>query len=662
MALTATVNLSNGAIDYVQTDARTLERFLGGRGLGAKILFDRVGPAVQPFDPDNCLIFSTGRFSGSPWPTASRYHVTFKSPATGAYGYANAGGHFGPELARAGFNAIVVIGKAASPVYLSVVDQAIVIRPADSLWGQETTAVQSVLLGPQGKNGQNGRVLCIGLAGENRVRMAAIVNDYGRAAARGGPGAVMGSKRLKAIHVQANQRHVTSAGFAEIARQMSRRLIEDPNTKGLRTYGTLGLIRPKNLSGDLPAKNHQLCQVPFIDDVDAKAFAPYKAKRQGCATCSIRCSRLSVVATGPHASEVEGPEYETTDALGPMCWNHDPEVVIRANQLCNEYGLDTISTGVTIAFAMECHERGLLSVPDLTLDWGDGETIVDLIQRIARREGIGDLLAEGVKRAADAIGNGADACAMHVKGLEIPRQEPRFSKGFGLGHATSNRGADHLYGLPTIDVAGNWQAARRIFPSEIVDQVMDTADESFKPDLLIYGEHYCAVTDSLGICKFSTTEEYSLFPADLAQGLAPLGVELSGDELLEIGERIVNLERLYNAREGLSRKDDCLPRRFTQEPLSLLENELEPSSQRTRLGRQIRVGRIVDFNAMLDRYYDLRGWDAELGLPQPETLERLGLADEGRWVAGACESNKAQQARAGVSRAEPYKGPVEKRP
>jgi aldehyde:ferredoxin oxidoreductase len=261
------------------------------------------------------------------------------------------------------------------------------------------------------------------------------------------------------------------------------------------------------------------------------------------------------------------------------------------------------------------------------LDWGDGATIVGLIEKIARREGIGDLLAEGVKRAAQVIGNGADACAMQVKGLEMPRQEPRFAKGFGLGHAVSNRGADHLYGLPTIDVAGNWQAARRIFPAEIVEKLMDTADESYKPDLLIYGEHYCAVTDALGICKFSTTEEYSLFPGDLAQGLGALGTKLTGEELLEIGERIVNLERLYNIREGLSRTDDYLPRRFTQELLPLVENVVDRSTQRTSLGRQIRIGQIFDFDAMLDRYYDLRGWDRN-GRPTVDTITRLDLAAE----------------------------------
>ena len=221
---------------------------------------------------------------------------------------------------------------------------------------------------------------------------------------------------------------------------------------------------------------------------------------------------------------------------------------------------------------------------------------------------------------------------MQVKGLELPRQEPRFAKGFGLGHATSNRGADHLYGLPAMDLGGNWEVARRIFPAEILEQLMDPEDETYKPDMLIYGEHYCAITDALGICKFSTTEEYSLLPDDVARGLQAQGMEMTGQGLLEIGERIVNLERLYNVREGLSRADDHLPRRFS-EPLPLLASETDPATGETRLGAQLKVGQLFDFEAMLDRYYHLRGWNAQ-GQPTAATLGRLGLAGEGPGSAG----------------------------
>ena len=341
--------------------------------------------------------------------------------------------------------------------------------------------------------------------------------------------------------------------------------------------------------------------------------------------CPMRCSRQSTLKTSGKEIQIEGPEYETANAFGPMCWNADPELIIEANHLCNEYGLDTISTGVTIAFAMECYEKGLLDHPDHSLEWGDSETILGLIEDITFRTGLGELLSKGVKQAAQEIGNGAEKYAMHVKGLELPRQEPRIAKAFGLGHATSNRGADHLYGMPALDLAGNWKVARQLFPENILAELMGLSIEKYKADIVLYGEHFCAVVDSLGVCKFSTAETYTVMPADLAAGLQALGFDFSEESLLEIGERIVNLERLFNQAHGFDRKDDILPRRFTEEPLDVYEYETDPDSDEVRRSASpIVTGRIHDWDAMLDRYYELRGWD-EQGHPLPETLARLGL-------------------------------------
>jgi aldehyde:ferredoxin oxidoreductase len=322
-----------------------------------------------------------------------------------------------------------------------------------------------------------------------------------------------------------------------------------------------------------------------------------------------------------------------------MCWIDDPEAIIYANHLCNIYGLDTISAGVVIAFAMELHEKGLLDDPELSLEWGDVETLHGLLERIAYRKGadgarpIGDLLAEGVRGAAQQLGGEAGRYALHVKGLELPRQEPRVAKGFGLGHATSNRGADHLYALPAIDLGGAWDIAQRIFPAEIVPELMETDNERFKADMVVYGEHFCAATDALGICKFSTTEEYSLLPDDVAPGLSAVWEKpLTGDDLLEFGERIVNLERLYNVRQGLSRADDQLPTRFTEEKVPLFGFERdEQSGKMQQSAEPVGQAQLYDFQAMLDRYYDLRGWTRD-GIPTPETLERLGLAAQGEGI------------------------------
>ncbi|HEX9118408.1 MAG TPA: aldehyde ferredoxin oxidoreductase family protein, partial [Anaerolineae bacterium] len=590
------------------------------------LLYDLVGPPVDPLGPENVLIFSTAPFSGSPWPTSARLHVTFKSPLTGAYGYANTGGQIGAELRHAGYDALLVTGRAPAPSVLRVAGERITIERAPELWGLQTGAVHDALVGPEGSHRQ-GCVACIGPAGENLVRIAAIINDRGRAAARGGPGAVMGSKNLKALYVRATGRPATPPELRAAAGEANARLRGDPHLDGLRRWGTLVLMDGKNIGGDQPARNHQFVQVPFINAVNAKAFDRYAGEHRGCYACPIRCSRASTVPDGRFAVSVEGPEYETTNALGPMCWVSDPEAILYANRLCNEYGLDTISTGVTIAFAFELAERGLLAdEPDLALEWGSTEAVHGLIERIALRRGVGDLLAEGTRAAAERIGGEAARYAMQVKGLELPRQEPRFAKGFGLGHATSNRGADHLYGLPAIDLAAAWDVANRLFPAEIVPELMDPANEKYKADMVVFGEHFCAVTDALGICKFSTIEEYALFPEDLAPGLAAVwGRPVTGADLLRVGERIVNLERLYNVRQGLSRKDDRLPARFTTEPAPLYAYEEDPATgELARSAEPIRHGLLHDFEAMLDRYYDLRGWSRG-GIPTAETLARVGL-------------------------------------
>ncbi len=640
---TATVDLTTSRIDIVETPVEALRQFLGGRGLGAKLLFELTGPGVEPLSPDNYLIFTVGPLAGTPWPTAARLHVTFKSPLTGVYGYANSGGFFAAEMRHAGYDAILITGRAPQPSVLRVQEGVVRIEAAPDLWGQTTDAVHLALLGPEPK-ASAGRVACIGPAGENRVRIAAIINDHSRAAARGGPGAVMGSKNLKAIHIRASGRPSAPPELRAAAKAATAKLNGDPRLDGLRRYGTLVLMEPKNLSGDQPAKNHRLAQVPFIEQVDAAAMDRYLLEHKSCYACPIRCSRRSRVREGPYAVEIGGPEYETTNALGPMCWIDDPEAIIYANHLCNLYGLDTISTGVVVAFAMELHEvgsasgKGLLDDPELSLAWGDADTLIGLIERIAHRQGNGDLLAEGVRRAAqqiDASHPGAQAWryALHVKGMELPRQEPRVAKGFGLGHGTSNRGADHLYALPAIDLGGAWDVAQRIFPAEIVPELMETDNEAFKADMVVYGEHFCAVTDALGICKFSTTEEYSLLPDDVAPGLAALWDEpVTGDDLLLVGERIVNLERLYNMREGLSRVDDRLPARFLEEAVPLFGFERDPETGSLQQSSEpITHARIYDFEAMLDRYYRLRGWSRD-GIPTPDTLQRLGLAAQGKGI------------------------------
>jgi aldehyde:ferredoxin oxidoreductase len=625
MSSVAWVDLSTGTIRQGSLDRDLTAAFLGGRGVGAALLRAHVADTRSPYASQNPLIFTVGPFTGTPWPTGARSHVTFHSPLTGIYGYANAGGFLGAALRRAGYDALVITGQAKSPVILELTPEGVRTRPADDLWGQGVHATHNALAG------RGARVACIGPAGEHRVRIASIMADGSRAMARCGGGAVMGSKCLKAIVVRGSRRLELPDSFRAEARRAYERVRDHPNVSGLREWGTVVLVAGKNATGDLPAYNHQAGQVPWAHRVDGAAVSEYTEKSKGCFGCPIRCARVTRVPGGPHAGHLEGPEYETLDALGPMCGIEDLEVIMHANRLCNDLGMDTISTGTTIAFAMECHQRGLLHDPVYSLDWGDADTLLGLIEDIAHRRGLGDLLAEGSRRAAEEIGGDAPRFAMHVKGMELPRQEPRIAKGFGLGHATSNRGADHLYALPTVDLAGNLEAAEQLFPAAMVPQLMDVDDETYKPDLVVFSENYCAVSDALGVCKFTTTETYALYPEDLARGLSALWErEIRGDELLRAGERIVNLERMYNVALGIDRAADQLPERFTSELGGCPPLAVHTFSRSAETGTMqaspepIHVGRLRDFEAMLDRYYRLRGWDSR-GVPTREKLQELGF-------------------------------------
>jgi aldehyde:ferredoxin oxidoreductase len=605
-------------VEYGDTEKSVSLSYIGSRGFAAYLLYRMAGPGTDPLGPENPLIMSVGPLTGTPWPSAARYTVTAKSPATGAYGYANSSGHFGPALAGLGLDALVFTGRSTSPVYALVSQDGIELRDAGDLWGKTTEDTERTLR----ERHPGSRVASVGTAGENGVRFAAVINDYGRAAARSGMGTVMGSKRLKAVVACRGSVKRTSEAFRQLCREAALKVAAHPGSKSLAKWGTAVLVRFKNLKGDLPSKNHQLLQFPWSVRVDAEAIAKYTTGTRGCFACPIRCARLTRVETGPYACELEGPEYETVDSLGPMIWNKNPELLIYANTLCNRLGLDTISTGVAIAFAMECKERGLISSDEYSLDWGDEATIVGLIADIAQRRGLGAILADGVRDAARAIGPGAEELAMHVKGVEIPRQEPRVCKAFGLGHAVSNRGADHLYALPTIDAAGNVEAGEKLFP-ELMPEIMDLLSEKHKARMVKFTEEYSAVTDCVGVCKFSTLENYALYPEDIALGLSELGLPFSAEGLLRAGERVVNLERMFNVRCGMSRSDDRLPRRFLERAGRVVRFDIGENGEPVE-GPVLRDGLLIDLERMLDEYYELRGWGPD-GIPAVKKLNELGL-------------------------------------
>lgn len=608
----AWIHLTKKEIEIHPIPEEDLSLFLGGRGLGAKILYEGVEAGVEPLSKENLLIFSTGPLTGTPWPTGARYTVTALSPLTGIYGYANASGYFGPKFHQAGYMVLVFSGAAKEPVYLLLTDEGLSLRPARDLWGMSTGEVEKSLK----ERHPGSHIASIGPAGEREVLLSLILNDGGRTAARCGLGAVMGSKRLKAIVVKTKRRVETPKAFRKKAVEMSKKLSSHPGSLALKRWGTPLLIDPKNQSGDLPARNHQDVQFEGGERVNALAFEEFKVKSKGCFACPIRCSRISEVEG---EESVEGPEYETIDALGPMVGSDDPKVIIKANRICNELGIDTISVGGVIALAMESSQRGLLQDKDFSLEWGDEESILGLCRQIGLKEGLGALLGDGVKRAAERIHPSASKYALEVKGLEIPRQDPRICKAMGLGHATSNRGADHLYGLPTIDLTGNMEVAEKYFP-DCLPEILQVTSQRYKPHMLVFTQEYAAISDALGICKFSTLENFALLPEDILQGLLALGFSnMDEKDLLQAGERIINLERLFNLRLGLSRREDTLPERFLKEPARVVRLEGE------RLTKEVlEEGLLVELEEMLDIYYELRGWDAE-GLPTREKLKELGL-------------------------------------
>lgn len=579
------VDLGSGAIETRTLDLELARLFIGGRGLGARLLWDLVDPAAEPLSPQNALVFAAGPITATAYPTSNRFTVSTKSPLTGTILDAGGGGFWGMRLKRAGYDALVVRGQSPQPVYLELTGRGAALKPAGDLWGR-TVPEATAALG----QGRARSVLCIGPAGERLVRIAAIMNDGTRALARGGPGAVMGSKRLKAIVVEGNElvEMADRDYFRFVVYESTKQMKASPLTsQSLPRFGTAAVLNVVNFFGALPTRNFQESQFAQADDISGETLTErYLVKNTACWACPIACTRQTRTST----KEGEGPEYESVWALGAACGISDLEAVIEANYLCNELGLDTISVGATIACAMELVQRGVLSGGPR---FGQAEVLAEMIRAIAYRDGLGDELAEGSRRFAER--HGAGECAMTVKGLEMPAYDPRGMQGQGLLYATSNRGACHMRGnMLGPELLGLPKRTNRF-------QVQG------KAGIVALHQNSAAAIDSLVLCKFcnlAVSDEY--FARVLS---ATTGVEYSTGDLLRAGERIWNLERLYNLRAGFTRADDTLPRRLLDEPVAD-----GPSK-----------GWVVHLDEMLDEYYRCRGWDGD-GVPTDAKRRELELA------------------------------------
>lgn len=598
------VNLTKGTVSVESVDPILLKQYIGGRGLGSKILYDEIDPKVDPLSPDNKLIFMAGPLTGTGAPSASRYMVITKSPLTGAIACSNSGGHFGAELRSAGYLGIVCEGKAERPVYLLIHNDEIQIRDASSLWGKTTHQTEDDLRSGLSDLAlsRDVRIACIGPAGENLSRIACVINDKHRAAGRSGVGAVMGSKNLKAIAVKGSKKidkHNSDAFIAAI-RAASEKLKAGPVTsQGLPKYGTAILVNIINECGILPTRNFQQGIFAGASKISGETLAEtYLIRNKACYACPIACGRLTKVSSPEsYKGEGEGPEYETVELLGAGCGVDDLGAITKANYLCNELGLDTISAAGTVATAMELYEKGFLPYKDagMELRFGNAEALITMIYDMAYRRGLGSVAADGGYVLATTYGH--PEFFMGVKRQELPAYDPRGAQGMGLTYATSNRGACHVRGyLIANEILG-------------VHEKLDPLTTEGKAAAVKAIQELTAVFDSSGMCLFASLAPGMGYDAvrDLLNALTGFGY--TSEDLKLCGERIWNLERLFNIKAGFTSADDTLPKRLLEEPLS----EGGPK------------GRVCMLDKMLPEYYSLRGWDAQ-GVPTQGKLSELGLS------------------------------------
>lgn len=588
------VDLTSGAVETTRLPADVMPLILGGKGLGAWLLYHEQPAGVEPLSPENYLIFHNGPLTGTSAPTAGRFGCTTRSPATATYSDSYCGGYWGQMLKYAGYDALVLSGSASEPVLLVISDDKVEIRPAGHLWGLKITEATERLWEEFGRDWQS---LVIGPPGEAQRNIAGIFNET-RALARGGVGAVMGSKLLKAIVTRGTGTvHVYDPEKYQRALQLAFRAVRmSSETTLLGHEGTANILNIINVMGALPTRNFQRGQFEAADAISGAAFRKHNwARDYACFGCPIACGKYTRALDD--GKVIEGPEYETIYALGTNCALGDREVIIHLNWLCDEYGMDTISVGGIVGFAMEMFERGIVSAADLDgiePRFGDGDAAVALVEKMAKVEGCGEWLAQGVAAIAERYPE-AQPFAMHVKGLEMPGYHPSAAKGTALAYAVSERGACHLRGAPL---------------GELFSGSADPLTIEGKPQLFRDHQANKAVWDSACLCFFTA---YGMSLKELWQlVLAATGFDYPTVRDLElVGERISTLARLFNVREGFTRAHDTLPARNLSQPMAG-----GPAD-----------GQVVELQPMLDEYYSIMGWDAE-GIPTPERLRELGLTED----------------------------------
>jgi len=596
------VDMTTGKTSVEPLNEEYAKKYIGGIGLGMRMLHDHSKPGTDPFSPENPLILTTGPISGTMWPTGGNGHAfVSKSPQTFGVGESKAHGSFGTELKRAGYDAVVIKGKAEKPVYLWIDDDSVQLLDASHLWGKSTGETEDTIKEELGD--YYIRVASIGLAGEKLSRIACIINDKTRAAGRTGMGAVMGSKNLKAIAVRGT-RDIAPAKldeFMEYVKEFHERM-KGPATQKYRALGTPENILVHNSLSCMPTRNYRNSRFEGAEKVSGEVLnEKYVAKVIGCSSCAMRCEHTVVVAEGPYKGTMTRMEYESLWALGPFCGVDRLDAIIKAMDLCNYYGIDSISAGVIAGFAMDCYESGILTQKDfggIDARFGNAEAMVKIVDMVGKREGLGDVLADGVKFAAEKIGKGSEKLACHIKGVEVTGYDLRCLKTAALGFAVSFRGADHnRHGAYAFDVKGK---VNRLIAEKGRGKMVKDMEDTYN------------LIDSFIVCKFSRGTYYKELDDMTKLYSLVTGFEMTPQQLKQAGERIQNVAKLFNVREGLGRKDDNLPWKVMHEPIP------DEGPSKGALVSQ------AELDLLLDDYYESRGWTKE-GVPTKEKLKELGM-------------------------------------
>lgn len=595
------VNLTTKKITQEDVDPKIARDYLGGRGWAIHYLYKEMDPMADALSPENILIFATGPLTATPAPTGNRYMVVTKSPLTGALAHSNSGGEFPTWMKRTGFDMFIFEGKSPEPVYLFVNEDQIELRSAAHLWGKDAHETTDIL---KAETSAEARVACIGQAGENLTLMGAIMNDKHRAAARSGVGAVMGSKNLKAVVAMGNKNPplYDPEGMRTLSVNTSKEVGADVKKgSNMRIYGTSYVPQVTNTLGILPTRNFLQGTFEHVNNIDGDALKnQYLIRHTPCYRCPLSCGRLTEVPDGPYKGKGEGPEYETISSLGTGCGVSNLAALVKANYLCNEYGMDTITTGMTIAAAMEMYEKGYISeeIIGMPLKFGDHDAMIAMIKLMAFREGFGEDLAQGSYRLAEKYGH--PEIAVTTRKQEFPGYDPRGSQGMGLLYATSNKGASHMEG----DVA-----YEEVFGVPVKENPLTTEG---KPELVKHFEDSFALMDSSGLCvfvaiRYAFNKDRMILPLRLAEMMnLSTGAQYSPEEVMIAAERVYNLERMFLIKAGST--EDTLPYRMLHEPL--------PDGPAK--------GKVVELDKMLPEFYALRGWD-EKGVPTKQKLMELGL-------------------------------------